>query len=177
MNSQELGIHGIFTIEQWRGGLLYDTRVAYNKITNSGKKNILDEYFDQGDGYTWYCALIDGDFNSFTSDDPDPSANEFDTYDEATRAGLIFQSAAVGAGGDAGYIIKVNSTANYAIFTISTGVTGQVLDGIFVCNAATGGTYTLWCTAAFGNNDAVPVPITVNAADVLKVQYKIRIPV
>lgn len=171
----ELGIHGLFHVEHWRGKLLQSLNFK-NKITGDGKADILDQYFDStGTGYDWYVGLLDSTFTGpmFQSDTPVITGKEFTNYTEGPgeRQLINFDPAEE----ESGYILRRNPTTAYCTFTIGAAVVNQGLNGVFVADVNTGVPDLIWCTAAFGNVDATPATITVNTGDVLKVQYTIRI--
>jgi len=177
-------IAGIFSIEHRnKQGDLLNKFECQNKISDLAKLAVL-ECMLALDSVTfapsaWYVGLVDDAFASFTNGGAaaSPHANEFTDYDEATRVQIDnkFEAAASAAG----YAPIENPVASApASFTISTGVTSQGIDGIFITDtntkSAVEGAY-FWCTAAFGNNDSAPATITVNAGDSVKVGYKCQI--
>ena len=169
-----LNMEGLFKIEHWRAGKLLSTYNFKNKITSKAKEYVLDLALtdDTAQRTPWYCGLFTSSFTNFSYDTHPPViSNEFTTYDEAARPEVSFEAATTAGG----YSYVESSIDPYMVFTVSTGVTSTALNGIFVCDAATGAPTYLWSTAAFGNNNSSPAPITVVAADVLRVQYTVRI--
>lgn len=169
-------LSGMVKLQQYRKGQLLRELAIPNKIVWDGKADLLNQFFVPT--VTWsafYMGLLSTGGSAFTDNDP-TVGTEFTAYDESARPEIVFGSADKTT--DASYIFVQNSVANYATYTISTGVSAQSLYGVLVASNSTkgSGVTRLWCLASFGNNDASPVPVVVNAADVLRVQYTVRIP-
>lgn len=129
-----------------------------NGITNPGKNNILDTYFNGATQITstnWSIGLIDGTGTpSLASGDTLASHagwTEFTNYSGNRQTW--------GQGSAASQAVTNASPATFNITATGT------LYGIFVCSAATGTTGVLWSTAAFTS----PVPVT--NGDQMKVTY------
>jgi len=176
-----INISGIFSVEHRNAqGDLLNQFTCRNKISDLAKLDVLDVMLGTNTAPSaWYVGLMDGVFDSFTNGGAaaTPYTNEFTDYDETARPQIdtLFSVAASGGG----YASIENPVATApATFTISTGVSAQDLNGIVIMdNSTKGGAETTywWCTAAFGNNDSTPAPITVNAGDTVKVGYKCQI--
>jgi hypothetical protein len=177
MNSL-INIQGYIRLQQYRDGKLLRDYGVRNKITWQGKQDLMNQFFKGTVTWTnFYVGLLINPV--FTENQPALAtlfAQEFATYDEATRPALTLENA--NSIDDASYIYIQNLVANYAVFTISTGVLNQVLRGVYIVGTDTKAVQPTrcWCTAAFGNNDSSPEQLTVNASDVLRIQYTIRIP-
>jgi hypothetical protein len=175
-----LNLSGIVRLLQYRNNRLYRDIQVRNKIVWQAKADLLNQFFKSTALWSgFYMGLIKNDWDYFTENQPSLATlatKQFSTYDEATRPAITFENADQST--DANYVYIQNSSSNYAVYTISTGVTNQVLDGIFIAstNNKTDTPARIWCSAAFGNNDSSPDPVTVNAADILRVQYTVRIP-
>jgi hypothetical protein len=175
-----LNFSGIVRLLQYRDGRLFRDIQVKNKIVWGGKTDLLNQFFKSTALWSgFHVGLIKNDWDQFTENTPSIvtlASKQFTTYDEATRPTLTFEVA--DSGTDANYIFIQNSSSNYATFTVSTGVTNQLLDGIFIAstNVKADTPARIWCSAAFGNDDYNPAPVTVNAADILRVQYTVRIP-
>ena len=177
-----IDMRGIFHIVHVnKDGKVLNDFVCKNKISDLGKLDTLDTMLGMAGFGTaaWYCGLVDDNFTSFTNGGAaaSPQSDEFTDYDEATRIQIDTLMGAAASGGGYASIENVVATSP-ATFTISTGVSGQALNGIFITDTSAKSaaeTNLFWCTAAFGNNDSSPAPITVNAGDTVKVGYKCQI--
>jgi len=176
-----ISIAGQFKVEHYnKAGELLRKLTCHNKITDAAKVDILDVMLGVNAlaATGWWVGLIDGSWDDFQNGSPDPiTSNEFEDYDELTRQAIDTQFSA--ATTSAGYATISNTIASSPVtFTISTGVSAQALDGIFLIDTDTkggaAGSY-IWCTAAFGNNDASPAPLTVSAGDTVKVAYECKV--
>lgn len=175
-----LNIHGIIRLLQYRDDKLYKDYQVRNKIVWAGKQDLMNQFFKGT--VTWsnfYIGLLKNPGALFTDNQPALAslfAEEFTTYNEATRQQLGFENADITT--DASYIFVQNSSTSYCVFTIGAAVVNQILRGIYIVSTNTKAVLPtrLWCTAAFGNNDASPEQVTVNTGDVLRIQYTIRIP-
>jgi hypothetical protein len=176
-----LSLSGIVRLLQYREDKLIRDIMVKNKIVWQGKADLLNQFFKLSTA-TWsgfHVGLLKNTYSYFTENQPSLATlatNQFSTYDEATRPTLTFETADLAT--DSNYVYIQNSSSNYAVYTISTGVVNQALAGIFIAstNNKTDTPARIWCTAAFGNNDSTPALVTVNAADILRVQYTVRIP-
>jgi len=162
---------------QYRGGVLLRDYSVRNKILWDGKVELLNQFFRNTGGFwsNFYIGLLkDTATTEFVADEPvlaTLATKEFTGYSEATRQAIVF--AAADKAFDANNIF-VKSSA-YAVFNI-TGT--DTLHGIYVVNANTKAVAPThaWCLAAFGNNDGSPVDVPVAPADVLRIEYTVRIP-
>jgi hypothetical protein len=175
-----LSLSGIVRLLQYREDKLIRDIMVKNKIVWQGKADLLNQFFKLTATWTgFHVGLLKNTYSYFSENQPSLATlatNQFSTYDEASRPTLTFDVANTGT--DSNYVYIQNSSSNYAVYTISTGVVNQALAGIFIAstNNKTDTPARIWCTAAFGNNDSSPEVVTVNAADILRVQYTVRIP-
>lgn len=175
--NQSLGISGIVRLWQYRNDQLIRESTFKNKILWWGKSSLLNQFFRASSAFSaFYIGLLKTGI-TFTQNKPAIStiiADEFTTYAPSARPAITFEAA--NEADDANYIYVNNAPANYCVFTIGAAVTNQALNGIFIAPNSSGTPTTLWCTAAFGNNDATPAPVTVSTGDILRIQYTARIP-
>jgi hypothetical protein len=138
---------------------------------------LLNQFFRSSSSFSgFYIGLLKTAI-TFTQDKPAIAtliSDEFTNYTPGSRPQITFEAA--NENDDASYIYVQNAPANYCVFTIGTAETNRALNGIFVAPVASGTPSTMWCTAAFGNNDATPAPVTVSTGDILRIQYTVRIP-
>lgn len=174
-----LGLQGIVRLQQYRSGNKILELERENKITWQGKMDLLNQFFKATSSFTgFYVGLMSTNYG-FGLDAPvlaTVGSGQFTSYDEATREALTFENA--DSSSDNNNIIIQNSSSNYAEFNISAGVTTTPIYGIFIANTNVKATTPakIWCMAAFGNSDASPVAVSVVAADILRVQYTLRVP-
>lgn len=176
--NQLLALSGRIRLLHFRDGALLHDYDVKNKIVWDGKTKLLNQFFRGVSTWTaFYVGILKNPGTLFQDNEPSLAslfAEEFTTYTEATRQAITFEAPA----NDATYIYVKNSSANYVTFNIDTGVVNQIIRGIYVVGQNTKAVQPtlLWCTAAFGNNDASPEQITINTGDILKLQYTVRIP-
>lgn len=129
-----------------------------NGITNPGKNNILDTFFNgltQVSSGNWSIGLIDGTGSPVLASGDTLASHsgwtEFTAYSGARKAW--------GQGSAASQAVTNASPATFDITATGT------LFGIFICGATTGTTAPLWSTAAF------TTPVPVSNTDQMKVTY------
>jgi len=161
---------------QYRGGVLLRDYSVRNKILWDGKVDLLNQFFRNTGGFwsNFYIGLLKNTFGGFNLDEPTMvsiSAAQFTGYSEANRPTITFAAAERVL--DANNIY-VKSSA-YSEFNITA---PDTLTGVFVANTNVKADTPshVWCTAAFGNVDNSPVSVPVAAADVLRIEYTVRIP-
>jgi hypothetical protein len=174
--NQDLDLTGIVHVLQYREDKLLRDLTFKNKILWWGKRAVLNQFFGGVSTFSGFYVGLLKTAVTFTADEPTIAsliADEFSNYAPGARPQITFEAAA-----DDGstYFYVQNAPANYCVFTIGSAETNRVLNGIFVAPLASGTPATMWCTAAFGNNDATPAPVTVNTGDILRIQYTVRIP-
>ena len=161
---QDLKIKGRYpVIEHWRDGVLLDTYMLDNDITNEGKNLILEIMFHDGTqiaSSSWFSGLISSSgYSALAAGDTMASHSgwtEFTGYSQSTRVAL-------GPGAAASQQIT-NSTP----MTFDINASGTV-KGIFITSNSTksGTTGKLWATGLF----TADVPV-VNG-DQLKITYAV----
>ncbi len=154
----DLKAKGKFIVEHFRDGEKIGEYEFPNGIVDQGLNSILGIMFHSDTQITtWYIGLIDNSgFSALANADTLASHagwNEFTNYTGNRKAWT--------AGASASRSITNASTVDFAITGTGT------LKGIFVSNAATGTSGTLWSTAAFSSTVAVA------NGDTLKVTYTV----
>lgn len=153
-----LKAHGKFIVEHFREGQKIGEYEFPNGIVDVGLNKILDVMFGAVTQITsWFIGLIDNSgFSALANADTLASHggwNEFTNYTGNRKAWSV--------GAAASRSITNGTTADFAITGTGT------LKGIFVSNASSGTSGTLWSTAAFGSTVAVA------NGDTLKVTYTV----
>ncbi len=172
---------GIYVVEHWRQGLLLETFKAHNGVTNEGKDDILDVYFDVvAKITTWYMALID--LSNFTAlapgdtyDNIDQAGNGWDEFKTYTDPGNADSSVTRPVWNPDPASAQSISNSSQTVFDItgSATVKGLAIVGRGVAantkgdHAADG---TLWSTALFDQGDTVVVN-----GDQLKITYTVNV--
>lgn len=162
--SDILKFKGKYRVKHFRGAKLLGEYLINNDITNVGKNNIFDVYFNtatQTANNSWFLGLIS--LTGFTAlAAPDTMAShagwtEFTAYSETTRV-------AWGSGAASGQTVTNSTPAQFDINGNGT------VKGIFVATNSTksGTSGVLWSTALFSSD--VPVVI----GDTLKVTYTLN---
>ena len=154
----DLKAKGKFIVEHFRDGKKIGEYEFLNGIVDQGLNKILDVMFGSVTQITtWYIGLIDNSgFSALANADTLASHagwNEFTNYSGNRKSW--------GVGAAAARSITNGTTADFAITGTGT------LKGIFVSNAASGTSGTLWSTAAFGST------VSVTNGDTLKVTYTV----
>ena len=149
---------GKFIVEHFREGEKIGEYEFSNGIVDVGLNKILDVMFGAVTQITtWYIGLIDNSgFSALANGDTLASHggwNEFTNYTGNRKSW--------GVGAAASRSITNGTTADFAITGTGT------LKGIFVSNASSGTSGTLWSTAAFG------ATVSVSNGDTLKVTYTV----
>jgi hypothetical protein len=147
----------------YRSGKLIGCYNTLNDITNEGKNNIFDVYFNNGTqtaNNSWFIALLNASgFTAVAATDVMSSHGgwtEFTSYTETTRV-------AWGSGAASG-----QSVTNATPATFDINGSGTVKGVFIVTNSAKSGTTgKLWATALFGAD----VPVT--NGDQLKITYTV----
>lgn len=184
--SDQMFTQGLFHIEHWRDGEIYQRKSMKNGIVNQGLNDVLGVQFDAVAQKTvWYMGLIN--LSGFTAldatdiyDDIDQAGNGWDTfasYTDANNGDSTTTRPAWTTEAPSGQ--SISNSVTQAIFDITAGGT---VKGIFVVagqNAQTKGDHApgttppniLWSTALFSggdvavvNGDQLKVTYTVNAA-------------
>jgi hypothetical protein len=159
-------IGGVFTT--WLNGR--DPQTDPNIIPTEGLNHILTTIAKNGTPVSpWYVALFSGNITpgatmTHTGGTAFATvATEFTDYDEATR--VEWEEGAVATG-------SVDNSAARADFTMSTGVSSQVLRGAALASVSTKGSTaagTLLACSRFASDR------TVSETDVLSVQYTLSV--
>ncbi len=175
---------GMFHVEHWRDGRLFQVKEMPNGITNQGLNDILGVQFDAvTQKATWYIDLINlSGFTALASDDIYDDINQagngwdtFESYTDANNGDSTTTRPAWPTDAPSGQSITNSSTQ--AIFDITASGT---VKGIFVVggqNAQTKGNHApgttppniLWSTALFSGGD-----VAVTNGDQLKVTYTVN---
>lgn len=163
--SDLIGLTGIFDFSLVRAGKVIVADRFYNAITNEGKNNLLNRFFNQTGTNTndWYFGLIDATtFSSTNTSDTMASHTgwiEFEDYADDRKAW--------GQGSAAGQSIAGVSPFS---FTFTNGSTVD-LYGAFMCSDFQKGNNDgmLWNTAPF--NAILPVQVD----DVLNCSYTLQL--
>jgi hypothetical protein len=159
---QGLFIGGMF--ESWVNGR--DHQVDKNIIPTEGLNYLLDVAVKNGSPiHPWYVGLFSGNYTpviGVTAATWVAAATEFTSYDEPTREEYVEGAIASGS---------VSNSASKADFTMSTGVSAQVLYGaaLVQASAKSAGTGKILAISRFAASR------TVNETDVLSVQYTLTI--
>jgi len=154
----DLKAKGRFIVEHIRNGEKIGEYEFPNGIVDQGLNSILGIMFHSDTQITsWYIGLIDNSgFSALANADTLASHsgwNEFTSYTGNRKSWS--------PGASSGRSITNGTTVDFAITGSGT------LKGIFVSNAASGTSGTLWSTAAFGSTVAVA------NGDTLKVTYTV----
>lgn len=161
--SDKLDFRNPLVMNHFRGGKLLGSYNFFNDITNVGKNNIFDVFFNSGTqtaAASWVLSLInESGFSAVAPTDTMASHGgwtEWTSYTQSTRV-------AWGSGAASGQSV---TNATPATFNINAAGT---LKGVFVTtvNTKAGTTGILWATALFGAD--VPVSIS----DELKITYTV----
>jgi len=158
----EIKFHGVWTVEQKRGGKTILKREFKNAVTNIGKNNVLDVHFGAATQITaWYLAFIDASgFTALVNADTMASHagwTEFTGYTEGTRP-LWTPGAAVSQ------IVTNPASSDFSINAAGT-LKGGFLTSVNVKAGATG---TLWGTSLFTGD----IPVT--GGDTIKITYSVQ---
>jgi hypothetical protein len=146
-----LKFFGDHKVEHWRNGQLLDIYDIHNDITNQGKNDILNVYFNGGSqtaAASWYIGLVSSTgYTGLAATDVMSSHagwTEFTSFSQANRV-------AWGPGAPASQSITNATPAQFDITANGT------VKGIFIVtnNTKGGTTGTLWSTALFSAD--VPV--------------------
>lgn len=155
-------IGGVF--ESWVNGA--DHQIDPNIIPTEGLDHALTVLCKNGSPTaTWSTALFEGNVTpgaAYTAATFTATTTEFTSYDEATRVAWVEGSVSAGS---------VSNSASKADFTIASGVVNKVLYGaaLLSASAKSATTGTLLACALFSSTR------TVNATDVLSVQYTLTL--
>jgi hypothetical protein len=154
----DLKAKGKFIVEHFRKGEKIGEYEFPNGIVDQGLNSILGIMFHSDTQITtWYIGLIDNSgFSALANADTLASHagwNEFTNYTGNRKSWS--------PGSASSRSITNGTTADFAITGTGT------LKGIFVSNAASGTSGTLWSTAAFG------ATVSVSNGDTLKVTYTV----
>lgn len=168
----QIGVHGMFHVEHWRGGKMIGKYEVPNLIVNQGKNKLLDVMFHAITQITtWYLALVDGAGSpTVAAGDTYAQINgtngwdEFTSYDETTRQEWTEGAAASQSITNASPVVfTISATGTvYGLFLVGGGTAP------FTKNDAAGGG-TLWNAVQFTSgsvavvdNDQLKVTYTVN---------------
>lgn len=130
-----------------------------NGVTNEGKDNILDTYFDGGTQITtWYMGLLDTTGSLAAADTLASHAwGEINGY----------------SGGPTRKTWNPDEPSGQSISNatpLAFAMTGSyTVRGLFICSVATGTAGKLWCTGAFPSNQTVINGTTLNVVYALSV--------
>lgn len=149
MPTQNLSIASIWLSEVIRDGVIINSSISKNLVTNEGLNALLNIMFHGSTQITtWYIALFSNNHtpaagNTYAT----PGYTEYTTYDEATRQAFV-EAAASGQ--------AITNIASRAEFTISSGG-GATVYGAALVGGGTGATTkgdtagggTLLCVSQF----------------------------
>ena len=161
--SDHLGLTGIFDFSLVRRGKIIEQDRFYNAITNEGKNNLLNRFFNQTGANTtgWYFGLIGAaTFSSTNTSDTLASHvgwSEFTDYSGDRKAW--------GQGTAASQSIAGTGPFSFTF----TNTTTAELYGAFMCSTDVGTSGILWNTAPF--NAILPVQLD----DVLNCSYTLQL--
>lgn len=168
-------LEGRVKLLHYRDDVLIRTINTHNAIRLDGKVDILAKFFlGTANWTTFYVGLLG---NTTFTDNNVPIATltgvEFTGYSTANRPALTFITPDKTT--DPANVFTQNNSSNYATYAITAAST---IYGLYIVDTAAKITTPsrCWCSAAFGNDDTSPVPLTVAISDTLRIQYTIRIP-
>lgn len=163
--SDQIGLTGIFDFELVRAGKTIIKDRFYNAITNEGKNNLLNRFFNQTgtNTNTWYFGLIDATTFSSTNTSDTMAAHpgwvEFTDYSGNRKAWGHGTAAAQAIGNVSPFSFTFTNSSIVELY------------GAFMCSDSTVGGMTglLWNTAPF--NALLPVQVD----DVLNCTYQLQL--
>lgn len=166
-----LKFHDPILVEHYRDGKLIGKYETINDITNQGKNNIFDVYFNtvtQIANANWYLGLISAaSFTAVAATDVMSSHAGWVEYTTVTQSTRV----AWGSVTSSGQTVTNTTAVTYNIS--GSGPQGTV-EGVFIVggtalgtNAFSGTVGTLWATALFAT------PVAVNGGDTLKITYSV----
>jgi NADH:ubiquinone oxidoreductase subunit len=166
-----LPFNAYYDIELIRKGTVIHKERVKNGITNDGKNNLLNRFFNGSGTNTagWYIGLINNSGFSTLSASDVPTSHagwtEFTTYSRNSDSSVLLRGT-WNKGSASGQQITNASAVAYTFTADGT------LYGIFLATdpAKSGTTGTLWSTAAFNASLAVQID------DILNVTYTLQLP-
>jgi len=156
-----IALRGMFTLRQFRGGLLIAEHAFPNAVVNEGANLLLETMFRSAAARTWYIGLIASapTLNNADTMGSHPGWAELTAYSQGARAPWVLSNPASNRR-------LVNVTAEGAVYSFPVAAT---IGGAFLTDSSAkgGNTGALFCTATVG--------VTLLAGDGVTMSYQLQV--